>query len=236
MIKRIFLAIFLPLLMLALTIPVFAQGGRPIPQSNDVVDLSEEQLVQVQELRIAFQNEILPKRIEINTGYMELDNLYMQNADQETIDAKGSALEMLEMELDKAYDTHQQQIRALLTDKQKVIFDQFGGLGMGVGLGGGYGLGYGAGNAAALGRGRGMNRAGAWNRGRGAGTGYGRVNPRAYTRGVNRGIAYNRGLAFNRGIGRANTRAVNRYAGRGFAQGVGRGLGRAPFCRRWWIR
>lgn len=236
MIKRIFLAIFLPLLMLALTIPVFAQAGTWTPQSDGIVDLSEEQLVQIQELRIAFQKDILALRMDINTGYMELDKLFMQNADQETIDAKGSALEMLEMELDKAYDTHQQQIRTLLTDEQKVIFDEFGGLGMGVGLGGGYGMGYGAGNAAAWGRGRGMNRAGAWNRGRGAGTGYGRVNPRAYTRGVNRGIAYNRGLAFNRGIGRANTRAVNRYAGRGFAQGVGRGLGRAPFCRRWWIR
>ncbi len=226
MLKRNFLAITIPVLIFGLALPLTAQGRRWNSQPAGALDLSDEQLVQIQELRIAFQKEILPLRNDIRIGYMELNQLHMQGAEQEKITAKDNALEKLEMELDKIHDSHQLQIRELLTDEQKVVFDEFGGLGMGIAYGGGYGMGFRSGNAAAWGRGRGMGR------------NPGRIAPRAYTRGFNRSTAY------NRDFGRRAPRAWQRNTGRGFARGTtrgvmrgpGLGISRPPFHRRWWIR
>jgi len=51
---------------------------------------------------------------------------------------KIAELDQMELELDKQFETHQQQISTLLTDEQRVLFDRFGGLGMGPGFGMGY--------------------------------------------------------------------------------------------------
>jgi hypothetical protein len=107
--------------------------------------------------------------IAVLAGYMELDSLYLQNAEQPKIEGKIAELGQMELELDNQFEAHQQQISALLTDEQKVLFDRFGGLGMGPAFGMGYGAGYG----------RGMARAGAWNA-RGYGRGMGNYFPRCW--------------------------------------------------------
>ena len=180
MIKRKAFFGFLPILFLFLVIPVAAQGRRWQMQPYTDIGLTEDQLNKIQELRIAFQKEILPLRMELIAGYLELDNLYMQDADQNKIDAKIDELDQMELEFDKQFSAHQQQIRGLLTDNQKVMFDRFGGLGMGFGLRLGYGAGFARGGGLRLGRtagwnrglgyGRGFNRW--WGRGRGMGYGY----------------------------------------------------------------
>ncbi len=233
MLKRNFTAIIIPVLVIGLALPITAQGRRWKPQPAGALDLSEEQLIQIQELRITFQKEILPLRNDIRIGYMELNQLHLQDAEQEKITSKGEALEKLEMELDIIHDSHQQQIRGLLTDEQKVIFDRIGGLEKGLRSGRGFRMGN-----SAWERGRGMNRARAWDRGKGMGRNLGRIAPRAYDRG------YNRGTAYNRDFGRGTPRAWERNTGRGYARGTtrgvmrgpGRGIGRLSFHRRWWIR
>ena len=112
------------------------------------------------------------------TGYMDLDNLYMQDADQQKTETTIAELERMESELDKKFMAHQQQIREMLTDTQKVMFDRFGGLGIGFGRGMGYNKGVGSGWRSGVGRATG------WNRGIG------------YARGSSRGWGRGRGMGF----------------------------------------
>jgi hypothetical protein len=188
MINRLILSILLPILIVLSAVPASAQGRRWQAQPYDVLELTEDQLAAIQEQRLAFQKEILSLRTDLMSGYMELDNLYLQDADQGKIEGKLAELDQMEKELDKRFDTHQQQIRSLLTDEQQVLFDRFGGLGMGPAFGMGYGAGYGRA------WGRGAGRAG-WGRGAargyGRGTGYTRAPARSYGRGAARaGAAY----------------------------------------------
>ncbi len=149
-----------------------------------VVDLTEEQLIKIQELRLAFQEELLPLRSQLQTGYLGLDLMEAKAEDQKKIDAKIAELTELEMELENRFLAHDQKIRELLTDEQKVLFDRWGGLGMGYGPGWGGGRGYGRGAAWD----RGYGRGGAWDRG--------------YGRGVRWDRGYGRGAGWARGAGR----------------------------------
>jgi len=233
MIKSKVLIVFLPILILLLVVPASAQGRRWQAQPYNFIDLTEEQLAAIQEQQMAFQKDILSLRTTLMAGYMELDNLYMQNAEQPRIDGKIAELDQMELELDKQFEIHQQQISALLTDEQKVLFDRFGGLGMGAGAG--YGMGAGAGYGMGAGAGYGMGYGAGYGRGwaRGAGRG-------AWGRGVARAGTWNRsaprGYVSNMGYGRMPARDMGRgmaRAGAWNARGMGRGMGYFPRCWRW---
>ena len=137
------------------------QGVRP----GYGLDLSEEQLAKIQDMRLEFQQECLPLRIQLQTLYLELRRLSFDGVDQAKIDAKTEQIDGLEMEMEKMFRAHQNQIRDLLTDEQKAVFDRWGGLGLGMGPAMGFGRGYGRGWNRGVGQywGRGMGRA--WNRG-----------------------------------------------------------------------
>lgn len=192
MIKSKVLIVFLPILILTLAIPASAQGLRWQAQPYNFLDLTEEQMAAIEEQRLAFQKDILSLRTQLMAGYMELDNLYLQNAEQPKIDGKIAELDQMELEFDNQFEAHQQQISALLTDEQKVLFDRFGGLGMGPAFGMGYGAGYGRGAAWSGRRGMGMSPA--------YGMGYGRAPARGINRGVARAGAWN-ARGFGRGMG-----------------------------------
>jgi Spy/CpxP family protein refolding chaperone len=153
------------------------QGMRP----SYGMDLTEEQLATIQEMRLEFHKAILPLQSQIQTHYLELRSMYFKDAEQAQIDGKIEQIDKLEMELEQKFTDHQNQIRDLLTDEQKVVFDRWGGLGLGMrGMGLGMGLGMGYGYARGFSRawnrgfrqswGRGMGRA--WSRGPGMGRGY----------------------------------------------------------------
>ena len=138
-------------------------------------------------------------------------------------------IDALEMELEKKYMAHENQIRALLTEEQKALFDQWGGLGYELermGLGMNPGMGFSRGYA---GYGRGYSGYGRGYAGYGRGyAGYGRGNA-----GYGRGYAgYGRGYAgYGRGYGtygKGYSGYGRGYAGygRGFGQGWNRGMGR----------
>ena len=161
------------------------------------MNLTEEQLAKIQELRLEFQQAILPMQSQIQTQYMKMRGMYYQNTKQEDADAVYANIEKLEMELDQKFHAHQQQIRNILTNEQKVLFDQWGGLGFGAGLG--YGAGFGRGWRGNPGRGQGwgmgMGRGGAWNRGYGRGMGPGRGM--AWDKGPGMGMYQGRGTGWN---------------------------------------
>jgi Spy/CpxP family protein refolding chaperone len=151
------------------------QGIRPAYGMN----LTEEQLARIQDVRLEFQKTCLPLRTQLQTLYLELRSLSLEGAEQAKMDAKTEQIDKLEMEMEKMFTAHQNQIRDLLTDEQKTVFDQWGGLGLGMrgmGIGMGLGMGYGRGFGRAWDRGfgqgwgRGMGRA--WARGPGMGRGY----------------------------------------------------------------
>jgi hypothetical protein len=224
-------------------VPAAAQGQLWQDEAYSILDLTEEQFAAIQEQRLAFQKEILSLQTKLQTGYMELDNLYLQNSEQDKIDAQAAELDRMELELDERFEAHQQQIRGLLTDEQKVLFDRFGGLGMGPDFGMGYGVGLGRGYGAGYGRGggRGMGR-GAWGRGTAWNPdtryrdrytryrGYGRLPARGYTR----DLGYTRAPARNLGRGTARAGAVYRMRAPRSARDVGRYVrGWFPRCWRW---
>jgi Spy/CpxP family protein refolding chaperone len=170
------------------------------------MNLTSEQITKIRELTLEFQKEILPMETELKSLYMELDSLYYANAEQAKFNAVYNKIDALEIELEEKSMAHENQIRALLTEEQKVLFDHWGGLGYGsgaMGLGMGYGRGYGRGY------GMGFSR-GYAGYGRGFGRGYGRGYA-GYGRGFGRGYAgYSRGF------------------GQGWGPGMGRGWGRGP--------
>lgn len=227
--------VFLLFLILFLVIPVSAQDRRGMTQPYGYIDLTSDQLTKIQELELAFQKDIFPLRTKLMTGYMELDNLHIQYADQKKIEIKLNELDRMESELDKKYMVYQQQIRSLLTDEQKVMFDRSGGLDMGAGRFGGLGGEYGRGQGMRYGQAGGL----VGEYGRGLGMRYGQAGGLGMRYG--RGVGINSGFGRNWGRGRGPTSGWNRSLGynRGFGRSWERGFGRGyrcPFFRGWRFR
>ena len=151
------------ILILLFSLPGSAQRYWRTQTPYDL-NLTEEQLVKIQEVRLEFQKETLDLRTRFHSLYLELEMLYLKKAGQETIDAKIAQMNSIDLELEELFQTHLLNISGLLTKEQQVIYDRFGGLGLGQGQYGGMGLGYGR----DMGVGRGAGR------GRGIGLGYGR--------------------------------------------------------------
>jgi len=208
---------------------------------NEGMNLTSEQIAKIQKLTLEFQKDILPMETQLQTLYMEVGPLPYGDTEQAKYNSAFKKIDALEMELEKKYMAHENQIRALLTEEQKALFDQWGGLGyelerMGLGMNpgmgfsrgyAGYGRGYEGYGRGYAGYGRGNAGYGRGNAGYGRGySGYGRGYSgygRGYS-GYGRGYAgYGRGYA---GYGRGNAGYGRGYAGygRGYA-GYGRGYG-----------
>ncbi len=167
--------------LLFFTLPLSAQQNwRPGMRAPYALNLTPDQMAKIQEMRLEFQKESLSMWTELQNLNFELRALYLEDTGQEKIDAKLDQLDAMELELEKKWVVHQSQIRDLLTDEQKVMFDQWGGLGlswgrmdgmgpgMGMDFGRGYGMGFGRGYGGGFGRGGGRGF------GRGSGMGMGR--------------------------------------------------------------
>jgi len=136
--------------------------GSGIGRSN-IPNLTSDQIVKIQQLGFDFQNENLPLNTQIRTKQLELQTLMNGSVDQKKLEAKVDEINQLRTNFQKKWLAHQQNIRKLLTDDQKVWFDQRG-FGMGQGLMG-FGMGRGYGRFGGRGWGCGGNRGG-WGRGR----------------------------------------------------------------------
>ena len=145
------------------------------------LNLTQDQINKILGMRLDFQKEILELRTQLQGRYLELNNLYYKGESQEKIDNIIAQIEKMSLELEQKYFDHRNQIRKVLTDEQKLMFDRWGGLGLGAGVMGGMGLGLGYGP----GFGRGFNRG--WGRGFGYGPGWGR----GWRRGPGMGMGFN---------------------------------------------
>ncbi len=172
-------------LLMASALPSLAQARRPLGMRPAYgLNLTEEQMERIEEMRLQFEKEILPLETELQTHYSELRLMYAKNQEQAKIDGKLFQIDKMEIELERRFEAHQMNIRNLLTDEQKMLFDQEGGFGMGLGMdyGGGYG------RSPGMGRGYGQYYGRGYGRGPGMGRGYIQGNRRGYAQGYGRGF------------------------------------------------
>jgi len=89
-------------------------------------DLTEEQQNKIEELRLNFQKEMSPERIKVSKLRLELKELLI--ADKPDLGKINSQLEDINkqrLKMEKARIKHRLEVRELLTEKQRLIFDQY---------------------------------------------------------------------------------------------------------------
>lgn len=130
--KRTF--IFSLIFMVALTTSnVFAQRpgfGQDKPmgerfQKYNNLNLTDDQKTQIDKLRLEHQKEILPLRNEVHNLQSEYKLLIIDNKVSEAkLKKHAENISSLRETLSLKHALHQRQVRSLLTDEQKVKFDQ----------------------------------------------------------------------------------------------------------------
>jgi len=120
-------------LILAIAAAGQAQMRRPGTWSDMdfALTLTDEQLEKIQDIQLAFQEEILPLRMKWQKTQLSLDTMVAKGADESRLDAQIETLNEVDMELEKKYLGYRAQIRNVLTEKQRVMFDRSGSLGLG---------------------------------------------------------------------------------------------------------
>ncbi len=94
------------------------------PMMFKMLDLSEEQVAQMTDLRVEHQKKMLPIQTEIQQRVGELKLLQTEDRPNlKKIDGKIEEIADLRAELQKERVRHHLKIRDLLTDEQKKMFD-----------------------------------------------------------------------------------------------------------------
>jgi Spy/CpxP family protein refolding chaperone len=134
------------LLILALTSMSFAQFQQRGPADRphrgmergermnkfQKLDLSAEQEEQIDQLRTEHLKTLLPLRNKIGELKAELQTLSTaEKANMNAINAKIDELSAVKTKMMKEKAAHRQQVRALLTDEQRLKFDAHSGPGQG---------------------------------------------------------------------------------------------------------
>lgn len=133
------------------SIQIFAQRGQMRGNNGQgfecqIPDLTEQQQKQIDDLRTVHQKEMLQFRNQMAEKQAKLNTLRTADkADMAAINKTIDEIGNLHTQMMKAKESHRQQVRGLLTDKQKVYFDTRKGRGFGHGKGmrGGQGMGRG---------------------------------------------------------------------------------------------
>lgn len=95
-----------------------------------IPDLTEEQETQIASLRTAHLKDVQPLRSEIKINKAKIDALMIQDVpDSKAIDQLIEANGKLRTEIQKKSAAHRLEVRKLLTDEQKVLFDSGRGCG-----------------------------------------------------------------------------------------------------------
>jgi Spy/CpxP family protein refolding chaperone len=135
-------------LALLLALPLSAQKSGPgcCGKGCGIPNLTAEQASKIQKLKLEFQKAMLPLQTELKTRRLEFRMLMMEGADEKKLEAKIDEMAKACADLQKRALAHRSEIRGLLTDEQRKVFDQkCSGLGCASGMGCGASMGCGRG-------------------------------------------------------------------------------------------
>lgn len=130
------------------TSPPYASGWCPGAWAAGL-NLTQEQLQKMQNLRESYWKEVAPLQNELMSKRLELRSLWLQaNPDQDRILAKQREINLLQANVQEKATKHRLEMRQILTPEQQAkLGATFGWFGPGAGFGrkGGFGFGHGMG-------------------------------------------------------------------------------------------
>lgn len=114
--------------MLLLVVQVNAQrGNRDCSRGNNFLtylELDENQEAQAQTFFMEMQKTVNPLKLDIREKELQLDKLMISaNIDEKAVFAKVEEISRLKAEVQKARMKNKIQLRSILTEDQKVLFD-----------------------------------------------------------------------------------------------------------------
>ena len=111
-------------LIFTLPLPAQKEGPGTCQKACGLSDLSAEQTAKIQKLQINHEKAILTLKTDLKTKRIELRQMMMESADQKNLEAKIDELARIGAEIQKKRLAHRNDIRSLLTDEQKKVFNQ----------------------------------------------------------------------------------------------------------------
>ena len=106
--------------------PMAGKGqGKARMAKMNFLNLSEEQQTKIDKLRLEFKKEIVPLRAKIHSLKPEYRLMIVdENVTTKQLQNKLNSISEVKQEMALKRALHQRQVRSLLTDDQKVKFDQ----------------------------------------------------------------------------------------------------------------
>lgn len=98
-------------------------AGGPGPCIEDGLELTPDQIKQVQDSRVEMKKQLIPLEADLKLARLELHEMIRSGADQATIDKKIDAMATIKTSIQKIRVGHRVQFRNMLTDEQKAKFD-----------------------------------------------------------------------------------------------------------------
>ncbi len=119
------------IIALAAMVPLSAQKAqeeKPIKGQEMMcktqLNLTTEQMEKIQKMKLVFQKERLTMQTELKAKMLDLRALTMDKADSAKINAMIDEIAKARAEMQKKAYAHRQEIRNVLTEDQKKIFDK----------------------------------------------------------------------------------------------------------------
>jgi len=136
------LLIIMMIAAMSMTTTVFAQGrgnGQGMKKGNQmgqmmskIPDLSKEQMQKIKSLRIEMMKQVTPMKAELQELKAHLRTLSIaEKVDLEMIDKTIDRITSLQNKMMKIHAKFRQEVRSILNDKQRVVFDSMSGHMMG---------------------------------------------------------------------------------------------------------
>jgi Spy/CpxP family protein refolding chaperone len=126
--------------------PGAKKGNPEMHMKMMLPDLTDEQVAKIKTLRIEMMKQLNPLRAELKEKMAHLNTLSIaEKPDMKAINTTIDEIGALKTKMMKIHAKFRQDVRALLTDDQRVIFDSKAGKMMGHGMKGHHGSGKGPG-------------------------------------------------------------------------------------------
>jgi Spy/CpxP family protein refolding chaperone len=124
LIKKRLIAVATAVCLVSIFVSAQGPGDKGCPNYMDIPDLTAEQKAKIDEMHISHLKDMNTYRAEVDKLEAELRVLEIADKpDTKVIDAKIDEISGVKNKMDKERSKHHQEVRALLTDSQKVIFD-----------------------------------------------------------------------------------------------------------------